>query len=79
MSGIQGSMSDFILAIDSNNLKGHEVLEITLGEGLFITLLTELQFDVTQGDLFQGYKEIPEYVKLSLPFGYLRVNRGEKI
>ena len=76
MSNILRNLSDLTLQLDANGMKGHELLEVTFGESLFFDLLTELQFDFRQGDLFKGYKEIPSYVKVYLPFGHVTVKKG---
>ena len=75
MSKFTEALNDFVCTIDKDTILGHEVIEITVGERLFLNILTDLSMECRQGDLFEGYKELPEYVKLCTPFGYIKVNK----
>lgn len=74
MSNFTEALNKFVCMIDKDTMLGHEVIEITVGNSLFLNLMTDLQLQYNQGDLFKGYKELPEYVKLFTPSGYVKIN-----
>jgi hypothetical protein len=78
MSNIQNAIADFMMALDASNMRGADLLEITVSEALFMDLMSELPESMIskQGDLFTGFQKLPEWVKVCMPFGYVKVNRG---
>lgn len=78
MSNIQNAIADFMMALDASNMRGADLLEITVSDALFSDLMSELPESMIskQGDLFTGFQKLPEWVELYMPFGHVKVNRG---
>ena len=66
-------MSELVI---ERNIDGDSVMEIIVKESLFVQMLIDYDMESgRQGDLFQGFTELPEWVKIATPIGYLKITR----
>lgn len=77
MKSIANIINDFMseLVIE-RNIDEDSVMEIIVNERLFVQMLVDYDMETgRQGDLFQGFTDLPEWVKIATPIGYLKITR----